>query len=228
MHATLLRVSWVLVCLLMLPSVTYSNPDPCLIVYTTSPTIYHYDVNESYTVTAGHPLYDPLYDRRGEVLIDINSNEIALDIYQAPNLMGFEPSSDGQDGFFSVGAEFEIVVDGWNNQPITYENVLLIFEPEHEWCSLTVFVDGDSVAGDSYSLGDLIVSTPTPEGNYYSDTIIKPIFWYGCPSVRIWAFADENYNGQREGDECFSAFSHDLTIPVGIKSWGAIKSLYQE
>jgi hypothetical protein len=212
----------------LFPAVVNSNPDPCLIVYTTDPTVYHYDISEYYTVSTGHPLYDPMYDRGGEVLIDINTNEIALDIYQAPNLTGFEMSTGGEEGYFSIGTEFDLVIDGWSNNPTTYVNILLVFDPDPDYCSPVITVDGDPVSGDTYPCGDLVVTTPTPDGNNYSDTMTKHIVWSGCSGVRIWAFSDANYNGQMDGGECFSAYSHDLTIPVELRSWGAIKSLYKE
>ncbi len=58
--------------------------DPCLVVYPASPCEYHYDPGEYYTVGFGDSLYDPAFDRGGEVLIDLLTGEIALDVYQAP------------------------------------------------------------------------------------------------------------------------------------------------
>ena len=219
----------VLGCLLLFFGLTPANadPDPCLIVYTTAPTTYHYDINEYYTVSFGDPLYDPLYDRGGEVLIDINTDGIALEIYQAPNLTGFEPSTDGNDGYFSVGSQFDLVIDGWSNMPTTYENILLVFEPDPDWCTPIIYVGGDLVTGNTYPIGDLVVTTPTPDGNNYSDIMTKHIEWSACIGMQIWAFADDNYNGVHDGNECFSAFSHDLTVPAEDKSWGAIKSIYR-
>ena len=101
--------------------------DPCLMAYSDSPVTYHYDPAEYYTVTVGDPLYDPFFDRGGEVLIDINSDEIALDVYQAPSLVGFVLDAELQ-GYFLVGTDFDIIVDGFNNAPITYTNVLLVFD----------------------------------------------------------------------------------------------------
>ncbi|MBP2681765.1 MAG: hypothetical protein H6Q78_1628, partial [Candidatus Krumholzibacteriota bacterium] len=39
---------------------------------------------------------------------------------------------------------------------------------------------------------------------------------------------DENYNLVRDGGECFSAFSHDTTVPVEETTWGGIKEIYSE
>ncbi|MCK5407887.1 MAG: hypothetical protein KAJ37_10545 [Candidatus Krumholzibacteria bacterium] len=202
--------------------------DPCLVVYPVSPAKYHYDVNEYYTVTAGHPLYDPMYDRGGEVLIDINTDEIAYNVYQIPNLVGFEQSTNGQEGYFFIGSYFELIVDGFSNEPTTYENIIVVFEPDPDYCDPMISVDGDPVVGLRYPLGDLVVSTPTPDGNNYSDTITKHVTWSGCYGVRMWAFADNNYDGIHDGSECFTAFSHDATVPVTEASWGAIKNLYSE
>lgn len=204
-----------------------ASAEPCLMVYPTGPAMYHYDNNEYYTVAFGHPLYNPLYDRGGHVLLKIGSNEIPLDIYQIPGLIGFEVSTGGNEGYFFNGSSFDLVIDGWNHQPTTYTNILLMFAPDPRECKPLVTVEGNAVAGQSYPLGDLVVSTPTPNGHNYSDTIIVPFTWSGCYGVRIWAFADENHNGVKDGGECFTAFSHDLTVPVVEKSWGSVKSLYQ-
>ncbi len=201
--------------------------DPCLVVYPTGPTRYHYDVNEYYTVTHGHPLYDPAYDRGGEVLIDINTDEIALDIYQSPNLIGFQESTGGNEGFFFNGSYLDLVIDGWTNKPAVYKNILLVFDPDPASCQPTITVDGNPVIGNTYPMGNLVVSHPTPYGSNYSETIVAHVTWQGCYGVRIWAFADENYNGVKDGGECFTAFSHDVTVPVQHETWGAIKSLYE-
>jgi hypothetical protein len=88
-------------------------------------------------------------------------------------------------------------------------------------------VGGSPVVGNRIAIGDLVVSTPTPAGGNYSDTITKFVEWGGCYGVRIWAFADENHNGMRDGGECFTAFSHDSTVPAQKASWGAVKGLYR-
>jgi len=72
--------------------------DPCLVVYPNAPCTYHYDPAEYYTVGPGDPLYDPLWDRGGKVLLEIGSNEIDYSIYQAPDLMGFHRAPTGTTG----------------------------------------------------------------------------------------------------------------------------------
>jgi hypothetical protein len=212
--------------ILAAPSATFA--DPCLVVYPTSPAKYHFDVNEYYTVTFGHPLYDPMYDRGGEVLIDINSDEIAYNIYQTPNLTGFQPSVNGEEGYFFIGSGFDLVIDGFSNTPTTYENVIIVFDPDPVWCTPQIVVDGDVVMGNTLAVGDLVVSTPTPEGNNYSDTFVKSITWNGCYGLRMWAFSDINYDGVRDEGECFTAFSHDASVPAISVTWGEVKSLYKE
>jgi hypothetical protein len=178
-------------------------------------------------------LYNLLYDRGGEVLIDANTGEIAYNVYQAPNLVGFQMDMD-LHGYFILGSEFTAIVDGFNNAPITYENVLLVFDMfEPAGCVPSVTIDGNPALFDAglglyWPLGDLTVSTPTADGNNYSDTWSFSISWGVCAGVRVYAFADDNYNLVRDGGECFSAFSHDLTIPVEDRTWGAIKDLYSE
>lgn len=208
-----------------------AQADPCLMVYPESGCVYHYDPMEYYTVGPGDPLYDPAYDRGGEVLITVGGNEIELNVYQAPNLLGFVADSENQ-GYFTLGNDLDIVVDGFSNAPTTFVNVILVFDRvEPDWCQPVVQVGGQAVGyqdglGWYFALGDLAVSTPTPFGNNYSDTWTVDLSWSGCYGLRIYAFSDENYNLHRDGDECFSAFSHDTTVPVDESTWGRVKSLY--
>ena len=207
--------------------------DPCLMVYSDSPAVYHYDPAEHYTVGPGDPLYDAAYDRGGKVLIDANTGEIAYNVYQAPNLVGFQMDAENQ-GYFIVGTDFNAIVDGFNNAPTTYTNVLLVFDMfEPNGCMPTISIDGnpalyDAGLGYYWPIGDLSVSTPTADGNNYSDTWSFSVEWGVCSGVRVYAFADDNFNLVRDGNECFSAFSHDLTIPVEDSTWGAIKDIYSE
>jgi hypothetical protein len=197
--------------------------DPCLVVYPTGPCMYHYDVTEYMVVGPGDPYYDPAYDINGQCLIDLNDMMPAADIYQAPELMGFQPSSDGKEGYFFEGYSFTLVVDGFSNEPTTYENIMLVVEPLPASCPPMVVVDGTPMTSNMLSLGDLLVSTPTEEGNNYSDVMMLEISWAQCAEMEFWAFADENYNGVKDGGECFSAFSHDSTVPSEEKSFGTIK-----
>ena len=209
-------------------SVAYANPDPCLVVYPDATCIYHYDVAEYYTVGPGHYLYSAGFDRGGEVLIDRNNDTIDLSIYQAPGLIGFEPSTDGKEGYFFPDRSFNLIVDGFSNQPRTFENILVIFdEVAPSDCEPEIWVEGELVENQMYLAGDLVVSTPTPYGNNYSDVMILEVTWSDCYSMHIWAFADDNYDGRHDGKECFTAFSHDIVVPVERTHWGAIKSMYK-
>jgi hypothetical protein len=207
--------------------------DPCLVVYPSGICTYHYDTSEYYTVGPGDPLYDPMYDRGGEVLIEVGTDEVDLTIYQASGLAAFEPSTNGQEGYFVLGNDFDLIVDGWNNDPTTYENILLVFVANPGDCSPMITVDGNAASYHSglglyYPIGDLVVTTPTADGKRYSDTVTHSIHWSLCYGVRVCAFADEGHDYSRDGDECFTAFSHDVTVPVQETTWGHIKSLYSD
>ena len=205
-----------------------ADPDPCLVVYPDNPCTYHYDPAEYYTVGPGDPLYDPMYDRGGEVLLTAGTNVIDLSIYQALHLTGFEPTYDGNEGYFFAGTEFTLILDGFSHQPTMYVNILVQFdEVVPSGCVPQICVDGVWLSGMIFNAGDLVVSTPTPYGNNYSDVKTFEVSWRGCYGVHIWAFSDENHNGEKDDGECFTAFSHDLMIPVHGSTWGALRSLFE-
>jgi hypothetical protein len=220
--------------MLMIPGVVLA--DACLMAYPTGLCEYHYSSLDKYTVGPGHPLYDPLFDLGGVVLIKIDpidGDGIALDVYQAPGLTGFVLDEVDQ-GYFAFGVDYDLVIDGYSNVATTYTNILLVFDGiEPDGCTPLITVDGqpalfDAGLGYYYPIGDLVVETPTPVGNAFSDTVILTIGLQACTGVRVWAFSDSNSNLMHDlPGECFTAFSHDVTVPVQETTWGAIKSLYQ-
>jgi len=162
------------------------------------------------------------------VLLELASNEIDMSIYQAPALAGFAMSTDGNDGYFFTGTAFTLIIDGFSNAPTTYVNILVKFDKVvPSGCVPEIKIDGALISGSSYNAGDLVVSTPTPDGNNYSDTKTFEIDWRGCYGMHMWAFSDADYDGKRDGGECFTAFSHDMTVPTSDATWGAIKALYR-
>lgn len=219
---------------LMSPGVV--KADVCLMVYPTSPCVYHYSSLDKYTVGPGDSLYDPAYDLDGEVLIKIDpidGDDIALDVYQAPLLTGFVLDEVDQ-GYFYIGTSHELVVDGYSKTPTTYANILLVFDTFQPYgCVPLITVDGqpllfDPGLGYYFPIGDLVVSTPTPVGNAYSDTRTFSIDLQLCAGYRVWGFADENFNLIHDlPGECFTAFSHDATVPTEEATWGEVKSLYR-
>ena len=221
----------VLLGVLLIPGVVMA--DVCLMAYPTGPCEYYYSALDKYTVGPGDPLYDPLFDLGGEVLIKIDpvdGDGIALDVYQAPGLTGFVLDEVNQ-GYFSIGVNYDLVIDGYNKTPTTYSNILLVFDDVYPGgCTPAITVGGqpalfDAGLGYYFPIGDLVVSTPA--GNAYSDTITLTIGLQLCTGIRVWAFSDANFNLVHDlPGECFTAFSHDVTVPARETTWGAVKSLY--
>ena len=214
------------VVLLALSSISLA--DPCLVVYPAGPCEYRYDPDEYYTVSSGDSLYDPYWDRGGEVLLETGTDETDYSIYQAPGLSSFEPSYDGMHGYVFYSRKLTLVIDGFSNVPVTYDDVFLVFENlDTGDCGGTVVINGTELEGYLYNAGSLAVTTPTAEGNNYSDVITLEVEWIGCLGTNVWAFADTDGNGVFDGGNCFSAFSHDVTIGTETSSWGGIKSMYR-
>ncbi|MBN2183710.1 MAG: hypothetical protein JW746_00120 [Candidatus Krumholzibacteriota bacterium] len=227
MHlAKAFKVVLAVVALMLFSSLVFA--DHCLILYPAGPCIYEYDESEYTLIGPGDPGYDALseFSLEGVVLVAIKDGAIDEAIYQAPELRGFRPSRDGKFGYVFDLTEFTLVVDGFSGTPTTYENILLIFDgfvPAE--CIPTVYFDYELLTNFTVPIGDLVVSTPTDYGNNYSDILTFDVVWSGCYGLHIWAFADENHNGQRDGGECFTAYSHDILVPAEEASWGKIKIL---
>ncbi len=141
----------VLAGLVLLASSSALLADPCLVVYPDAPCIYQYSPSEYYTVGPGHPLYDAQYDRGGQVLLEIGTNEVDLSIYQAPHITGFVATYDGDEGYIFGGTTFNLIIDGFSNVPTTYPDVLVIFDKVvPSGCVPELTVNGMPVTGGIY------------------------------------------------------------------------------
>lgn len=228
--STATRVS-ILVLVVSVLTASSAMAEPCLMVYPAGPTEYHYSSFEEYVVGPGDPLYDPAYDRGGYVLIDANTDEIAHEVYQAPNLVGFVLDEESQ-GYFFVGTSTDLSIDGWSNTPTTFTNVTLVFRSLGMGCLPNIMVNGmapmSAPDGTYYfELGELVVSTPTGMGNNYSDSIEVSVDWSACAEIDIWAFSDEDADHMRDGGECKTAFSKNTTVPLEESSWGSLKGRFE-
>ena len=75
---------------------------------------------------------------------DINTDEIAYDIYQAPGLAGFQEDAENQ-GLYTMEQDFTLIVDGFSNVPTTFVNVLLVFDLiEPDGCTPVITIDGNA------------------------------------------------------------------------------------
>jgi hypothetical protein len=214
--------------------------DPCLLVYSTDLSIYKYNSSKYYVVTSSHPLYDPEYDRGGEVLIRnfwFLPDRIATAVYQAPLLAGFEQAVNENTGYWFTGRLFDLVVDGFSRNPRVYYDVVLSIEPILQNCTPVIFVDGVLIEGPPYviELGDLHVTTP--DGDYYSDSFVMEVTYQGCMGLYMTAFEDCDHNkgwdpcpdnGDDDEWPCHRFCSDGATVPVEASTWGAIKAMYEK
>jgi len=198
--------------------------DPCLTVYPAGETYFYFDPAYHTLVDETHREFDPSIAIYGLVLIERKAAKVAYDIHQAPHLRGFIPASSDPRGFMVSSRSFQLIVDGFSNRPTTFDNVTLIVETQLD-CPAGIWIDGTPLENGRRVLGDLQVSTPA-KGNNYSDVLIVDVIVEGCGSVEIWAFADEDENGERDGGECFSAFGRDFRLPVRKVSWGGVKESF--
>jgi len=202
--------------------------DLCLVIYPDAPSVFHYKTSEYFTVRPGDPLYIPAYDRGGKVLLKRYTNTIDPVIYQAPNLVGFYASTDGHDGYYVATSEFRLIIDGFSKVPTYYPNIVLVFDNVKPlYCVPEIYINGALLSGMTYAVGNLNVTTPTPDGKNYSDVLSVLFSQRGCYGVRIWAFSDENGNGILDAGECRTAYSHDTMVPVQEKTWSSIKELFR-
>lgn len=200
--------------------------DTSLLAYPSQHAIFQFDPSHYRAVTADDPLYDSRYERFGVMLWDIENDRIAYELYQAPGLMGFEPASVETNTFNLPANKFTLWIDGFFDVPRQLNDIYIRFLPTPASATTVIYANDELVAGLYYHIPQLVVSTQLENG-FYSDTIPVDIVWSGAEAMKIMVFSDKNGNRVFDGEERFSVYMQDQTVPVGNSTWGQIKAQFE-
>lgn len=210
----------------MAASATPALGDACLLVYPDQNAVFQFNPAHYLAIDRDDPRYDPAYDRFGVMLWDIDNNRIAYELYQAPGLMGFEPAGSGTNSFNIPANKFTLHIDGFFHAPRQLNDIYVRFLPMPANASTVIYANDHLVKGLRYYIPRLVVSTPLENG-FYSDTLPVEIVWSGAEAMKIMVFSDKNGNGVFDGEERYSVFMLDQTVPAANSTWGQIKAQFQ-
>ena len=203
-----------------------ASAEIALLVYPSSSATFRFDPARYELLTTGHPDFDPVYSVGSVVLWDKVEDRIPVEVYRAPSLSGFAQSPTGQNEFVTLHDEFDLYVDGFGPIPRTIGNVLIRFIPTPHHSQPQIEVDNSRVDRLTCRGHDIRVVTPLGNG-FYSDAVQHHVRWSGSRAVRITAFSDKNNNGVFDGGPPrWSILAQDAAVPVETKTWGAVKSLF--
>jgi hypothetical protein len=203
-----------------------AGAEPSYLIYPDAPTVFHYDTSRYELVAPGDPKFDSGYAIGNQMLWDRVAGRLPVEVYRAPQLVGFEPSTSGVSEFVVYRIEFDVVIDGFGDSPRTIGNLCLRFWPQPAHANVTLNVGGQVTNRLTVPLPSLEVSTPLGS-EFYSDTQTHTLSWVGATSMRIIAFSDKNANGSFDGTVAFAIVTRDATVPVSTSTWGNIKALYR-
>ncbi len=201
--------------------------EPSFLVYPNAPAVFRYDATRYELVTPGDPKFDPGYAVGDLMLWDKVDGRVPVEIYRAPLITSFEPSTKGLNEFVTVGNEFEIVVDGFGPAPRTIGGLCVRFWAEPDQAFVQLDVDGNPIPGLTHSLPALQVSTAV-DGGYFADTSRFMFSWVGASEIRVVAFSDKNADRAFDGTPLYSIVARDETVSSYPSTWGQIKALYRE
>lgn len=201
--------------------------DVGLLVYPTQYVSFRYDPADYEVKQPADPNFDPAYAVSGFMLWNKSENRVALEVYRAPYISEFETSATGRNEYYMAGNLATICVDGFSEYPRQLNDIYVEFQPFPPTSSPNIFVDGVRVDGLRYYVPQLVIATPAGNG-FYSDRLQFHLRWLGAQYVRIIVYADKNGNRVFDGEPSVGFLMEDLTVPTQERTWGAIKSLYDD
>ncbi len=205
-----------------------SEAEPSLLVYPSTPCVFRFDPGRYEVVSVAELPADAQIDGVNSVTLwDKFEQRVPVEVYRAPNLIGFEPSADGRSEFVTVINQFVFNVDGFAEHPRQLHNLYMRIVVEPSWARADVTIDGVPVTDYIVPLQSLVVSTQLENG-YYSDKFTHWISWRGAIGLRLFVYSDKDGDKVLDGEPLFCVYSQDNTIPVVESSWGRVKALYQD
>jgi hypothetical protein len=200
--------------------------EPSYLIYPSSPAVFRYDPDRYSLLVPSDPNYDSNYSIGNAMLWDHAEGRVPLEIYRAPQITGFEVSTNGQSEFVTLGNDFNVVVDGYGPAPRTIGGLCVRYWAEPSYAHVLLDVNGQRLTGLVHTLPALEVATPVDDG-YFADTSTFHVSWLGATRLRIVAFSDKDANRSFEGKPLFSIVAQAQSVPVSTTTWGKIKSLYR-
>ena len=203
-----------------------ADAEPSYLIYPSSPAVFRFDTSRYELVSAGDPRFDSKYIVAGQMLWDRVQNRIPVELYRAPVITAFEPSSSGRNEFVTVGNNFDVIVDGFGTGPRTLGNLCLRFWPAPPSNLVQVFVDGQPATAATLALAPVDVHTAVGNG-FYADTGVYHLTWVGASGIEIVAFSDKNANRAFDGTPVYRIVAQDNVVSVQNRTWGGVKALYR-
>lgn len=200
--------------------------EPSYLIYPNVPTVFRYDTSRYEVVGSGDALrFNPGFAIGNYMLWDRVQGRIPYEVYGAPQLVGFEPTTSGTSEFVTYNDEFDLIVDGFGSQPYTIGNLYLRFWP-YSGTTTTLTVDGVTSNRLTVPLASLNVNTPVQDG-YYSNTRVHHVSWQGASAMEIVAFSDKDGDGRFTGTPAYRIVARYTPVATQPSTWGKVKALYR-
>ncbi len=200
--------------------------DETLLIYPSTPCVFHYDPARFEVVGPGDPRYDSAVAVGSAVLWDRSEGRIARGVHRAPQLQGFVASSSGGSYFETMASQFAVTIDGQSSFARTWGNLYMRFIPEPATTPVYLEVDGTALPGLTARLDGVMAVTPVGDGTFTGSSA-HTVRWSGGVSVRIVVYSDRNFNRAFDGgDLAWSIVASDNTVPVRETTWGELKARY--
>jgi len=200
--------------------------EPSYLIYPSSSAVFRFDGGRYELLPSSDPKFQEGYAIGGQMLWDRVENRVPFEIYRAPDLIGFEPSPNGNSEFVTFRNDFEVFVDGFGSAPRTLGSLCLRFWPEPASAVVQIDVNDQPLQRWTAQLPTLDVVTPAQPG-FFADTQAVVCSWTGASVMRVIAFSDKDGDGAFQGTPRFAILALNAVVAVDPTTWGRIKSLYR-
>jgi hypothetical protein len=208
------------------PVATTTAAEPSYLVYPLAPAVFRYDSARYEVLTGSDPRFHLGYAIGNQMLWDRVENRVPIEIYRAPDLVGFEPSSNGASEYVTYRNDFDVIIDGFGPAPRRLGSLCLRVWPAPASSQTQIRVNGLPLQGWTVPLQPLDVVTPVAP-DYYADTRSVAFSWMGASAMRVIAFSDKDGDGAFQGTPQFGIVAFNATVPVANTTWGRVKALYR-
>jgi hypothetical protein len=198
--------------------------EPSYLIYPSVPTVFRYDTSRYEVVGSGDAPGPTRLAIRSYMLWDRVEGRIPYEVYGAPQLVGFEPATDGTSRVQTSNGDFDLVVDGLRFAAHRRQSLLALLAYPSATPCLTV--DGVTTDDLTVPLLPFEVNTPVQDG-YYSNTRVHHVSWRGGSAMEIVAFSDKDGDRRYTGTPLYRIVAHVNPVATQPTTWGSVKALYR-